>query len=192
MSKIVKNGERDEYATGALRGKQAGRGRYDLISPYGLHRLAVQYEVGGIQKGDRNWEQGFPTSRAISSSMRHMVQQLAGDRSEDHYAAAAWQCFCAMHFEEMIKLGLLDAALDDVPLVGVQFFEALGSFFGPLAARVGIKKPRVTSQVALQPGDKIAVDPLVYHRIFFTSEDVEAEVVLKGDDYVLQLKEQKC
>lgn len=89
-----KDGKRTEYDSGALRSDRTGRGRYDLISPHGLKRLAIQYEEGGIQKGERNWEQGFPISRALCSTIGHLMDQLKGDRSEDHYAAAVWQLFC--------------------------------------------------------------------------------------------------
>jgi len=111
----IKDGKRHQYDSGALRSNRTGRGRYDLISPHALLRLAIQYEIGGQQKGDRNWEQGFPCSRAICSAIGHLMQQLAGDRSEDHYAATAWQVFCAMHFEEEIERGRLPVLLNDVP-----------------------------------------------------------------------------
>jgi len=110
-----KDGKRTEYNSGALRSDRTGRGRYDLISPHALLRLAIQYEEGGIQKGARNWEQGFPISRACCSAIGHLMQQLAGDRSEDHYAATAWQVFCAMHFEELIQQGRLPVELNDIP-----------------------------------------------------------------------------
>ncbi len=110
-----KDGKRTEYSSGALRSNRTGRGRYDLVSPHGLKRLAVQYEEGGIQKGDRNWERGFPISRAICSAIGHLMDHLTGDRSEDHLAAAAWQEFAAMHFEEEIERGTLPVLLNDVP-----------------------------------------------------------------------------
>jgi len=110
-----KDGKRTEYASGALRSDRTGRGRYDLISPHGLKRLAIQYEEGGIQKGERNWEQGFPISRACCSAIGHIMDQLKGDRSEDHYAAAVWQLFCAMHFEALIEQGKLPVTLNDIP-----------------------------------------------------------------------------
>ncbi|KKN52375.1 hypothetical protein LCGC14_0612920 [marine sediment metagenome] len=117
------DGKRTEYDSGAVRSDRTGRGRYDLISPYGLKRLAIQYEYGGIQKGDRNWEQGFPISRAICSAIGHLMDQLAGDRSEDHFAAATWQTFAAMHFEELIKLGRMDPKLNDLPVQPVPIEE---------------------------------------------------------------------
>lgn len=109
------DGKRTEYHTGALRSDRTGRGRYDLISPHGLKRLAVQYEEGAKQKGERNWELGFSTSRACCSAIGHLYDHLAGDRSEDHLAAVAWQMMAAMHFEELIKLGKLPEELNDVP-----------------------------------------------------------------------------
>lgn len=109
-----KNGKRTEYVSGALRSERTGRGRYDLVSPHGLRRLAVQYEEGGVQKGDRNWEKGFPISRALCSAIGHIYDHLMGDRSEDHLAAGAWQLFAVMHFEEEIKRGKLPCLLDDV------------------------------------------------------------------------------
>lgn len=110
-----KNGKRTTYESGALRSDRTGRGRYDLISPHALKRLAVQYEEGGRQKGERNWELGFPISRALCSAIGHIMDQLVGDRSEDHYAAASWQLFCAMHFEELIEQGKLPVELNDIP-----------------------------------------------------------------------------
>lgn len=101
------------YETGAKRSDETGKGRFDLISPYGLKRLAVRYEEGVKHKGERNWEKGFPVSRAMSSAMRHINQYLAGDRSEDHLAGAAWQLFAAMHFEA--KAGSLPETIFDTP-----------------------------------------------------------------------------
>lgn len=126
----IKDGKREEFASGALRSDAKGRGRFDLISPYALHRLAIQYEIGGEQKGDRNWEQGFPISRACSSNIRHVMEQLAGDRSEDHYAAAAWQLFCAMHFEELIKLRRMDSKWNDLPALPELINELTGDANG--------------------------------------------------------------
>ena len=87
------------FQSGAKRSDRTGKGRYDLISPHGLKRLAIRYEEGCEQKGERNWEKGFPVSRCIDSAMRHLSQFMAGNREEDHLAAVAWQMFAAMHFE---------------------------------------------------------------------------------------------
>jgi len=108
--------EHVEFVSGAQRSDRTGRGRYDLISPHGLRRLAIQYEAGAKHHEDeRNWILGFPISRALCSAIGHLMDHLAGDRSEDHLAAAAWQEFAAMHFEEEIEQGKLPVLLNDVP-----------------------------------------------------------------------------
>lgn len=90
-----------EYGNGARRSVSTGKGRFDLISPLALRRLAQVYERGASQKGDRNWENGFPFSRALDSAIRHINQYREGYRDEDHLAQAAWNLFAALHFEEV-------------------------------------------------------------------------------------------
>lgn len=108
-------GERKEYATGAVREPPTGKGRFDLITPIGLRRLAVIYELGGVKYPDRNWEQGIPMSRLLDSAIRHLNQYKEGHRDEDHLAQAAWNCFAAMHVETMVERQGLPDDLMDVP-----------------------------------------------------------------------------
>lgn len=104
------------FNSGAQRSDRSGKGRYDLISPHGLKRLAIQYEEGSKHHEDaRNWELGFPISRALCSALGHIMDHLAGNCSEDHLAAGVWQLFAAMHFEELIEQGKLPVELNDVP-----------------------------------------------------------------------------
>jgi len=84
----------------AVRSVNEGRGRYDLISPEGERRLAIQYERGAKKFGERNWEKGHRWSRNIESARRHLNDYMAGDMSEDHLAAVAWQMFTLMHYEK--------------------------------------------------------------------------------------------
>lgn len=107
------DGQRVVMPTGALRSDSTGKGRYDLISPHAMRRLAQVYERGGIQKGDKNWELGFPCSRAASSAIRHCYQWLEGLRDEDHLAQAMWNIACVIHFEEEILLSRLPSELLD-------------------------------------------------------------------------------
>jgi hypothetical protein len=93
------SGVSDTFQAGATRDCRAGKGRFDLISPHGLKRLAVVYEKGAEKRGDRNWEGGVPVSRCLDSALRHITQYLAGERDEDHIAQAAWNLFAVMHFE---------------------------------------------------------------------------------------------
>jgi hypothetical protein len=99
--------------TGGLRDKTTGKGRYDLLSPIAIHRLAQHYENGAIKYDDRNWEKGIPIKSFIDSGLRHFFQFLAGKTDEDHAAAAAWNLMGAMHTIEMIKQGKLPRSLMD-------------------------------------------------------------------------------
>lgn len=112
---VKDSGERREAFTGSVRDRAEGKGRYDLISTIGLHRLALHYENGARKYGDRNWEKGQPVSWYIDSGIRHFYKFLAGHRDEDHLAAAAWNALGAIHTLEMIGRGELPAELNDLP-----------------------------------------------------------------------------
>ena len=109
------SGERQEFETGSRRDTRDGKGRYDLLSPLFMRRLAQHFEAGSSKYGDRNWERGQPLTRYIDSALRHLFAHLEGDRTEDHLAAAAWNALCAIHTEEAIGRGLLPPELDDRP-----------------------------------------------------------------------------
>lgn len=105
MSKTKKqttkfSGKKDQYASGATRDRRAGKGRFDLITPFMLERVAGVYERGAANHGDRNWEKGIPFSRLIDSALRHVNQWRKGERDEDHLAQAIWNLAAILHFEE--------------------------------------------------------------------------------------------
>lgn len=108
------SGVKDSYATGATRDAAAGKGRYDLISTHALRRLAVVYERGAANHGDRNWEHGVPRSRCLNSAMRHLQQAIAGETDEDHLAQCAWNVFAAIHFEATGRTDLDDTRLQPI------------------------------------------------------------------------------
>lgn len=108
------SGERRVFFTGSRRDKRDGKGRFDLISPIGLRRLAGLYERGAVKYGDRNWEKGQPLGSYLDSAMRHLVSFLAGDRDEDHMVAVAWNAFGFIHTEQLIRDGKLPKELDDI------------------------------------------------------------------------------
>lgn len=114
-NEVKDSGERREFSTGSVRDRSAGKGRYDLITPIGLRRLAVHYENGAVKYGDRNWEKGQPISCYLDSAIRHLFAYLEGKRDEDHLAAAAWNAFGAIHTVEKVAAGELPVELDDVP-----------------------------------------------------------------------------
>lgn len=92
--------EKDVYPGGAVRNARRGKGRYDLIPPRALRRVALVYEEGGRAHGDRNWELGIPRDRLLDSAIRHCYQALEGLADEDHLAQAVWNLLAAIHFEE--------------------------------------------------------------------------------------------
>jgi len=110
-SKINDSGKRISYGEGmAIREPSTGKGRYDLVTPFGLERLAKWYELGSQKYYDRNWENGMPFSRYLDSAKRHLNKFLMGLEDEDHLAAAAWNIFAIMHHQE-----LGETHLDDLP-----------------------------------------------------------------------------
>lgn len=110
-SKINDGGERMSYGEGnAIREPATGKGRYDLITPFGLARLAKWYELGARKYAHRNWENGMPFSRYIDSAKRHIDKYIMGMEDEDHLAAAAWNILAIIHHEE---LGQME--FDDLP-----------------------------------------------------------------------------
>jgi hypothetical protein len=109
------SGKRQEFESGAVRDIQQGKGRFDLISPLALRRLAGVYERGAIKYGDRNYEKGIPLSRFMDSAERHLNDFKEGKRDEDHLAQALWNIASLIHTEEMIYRGLLPEELNDSP-----------------------------------------------------------------------------
>ncbi|MDE6568194.1 MAG: DUF5664 domain-containing protein [Lachnospiraceae bacterium] len=111
ISNIDDGGDRMSYGNGkAVREPSTGKGRYDLITPFGIARLARWYELGAQKYADRNWEKGMPFSRYIDSAKRHIDKYIMGMSDEDHLAAAVWNILCIIHHEELGQ-----TELDDMP-----------------------------------------------------------------------------
>ena len=108
---IDDSGKRINYGEGAaIREPSDGKGRYDLITPFGLMRLAKWYELGSKKYADRNWEKGMPFSRYIDSAKRHIDKFVMGMEDEDHLSAAVWNLMAIMHHQELEQLNF-----DDMP-----------------------------------------------------------------------------
>lgn len=109
------SGSKDTFDSGYQRDNSTGKGAYDLLPFFALKRDAALYERGAAKYGRANYMKGCPFSRTMQSALRHLMQYMEGDRSEDHLAACRWGCAAIMQYEEMIKRGLLPADLDDLP-----------------------------------------------------------------------------
>lgn len=108
------SGQRQEWDTGSQRDSREGKGRYDLLPPEAMRRLAQVYERGAAKYDDRNWEKGQPLSRLLDSALRHTFQVLEGKTDEDHAMHAAWNLFAFVTICERIEAGTLPASLDDL------------------------------------------------------------------------------
>lgn len=104
---------KETFSTGAQRDTQTDKLRYDLIPLGALEALAKVYTDGAAKYGDDNWQKGMPFKRVYASLLRHIFAWAAGDTSERHMANAAWNCFALLHYEDMVKQGVLPASLDD-------------------------------------------------------------------------------
>lgn len=116
-TKVEDSGLRQDFSTGSVRDTRKGKGRFDLIAPYSLKRLAIHYENGARKYGDRNWEKGQNLSRYLDSAMRHLNTFIAGSRVEDHLAAVAWNVFSYMQTEKWIDEGRLPKELNDMEAI---------------------------------------------------------------------------
>jgi len=115
-NKVTDSGKRRKFGKNrAVRDVSTGKGRYDLISPIAMQRLADHYENGATKYDPRNWERGMPLSVYLDSMERHTNKFKEGHREEDHMSAVAWNAFGLIHTQEMIKRGLLPKEFDDLP-----------------------------------------------------------------------------
>lgn len=114
FDKVQDGGQREVFSTGGQREPATGKGRFDLLPPEALIRLAKHYAAGALKYADHNWEKGLPLSRFIDSAFRHLIQFMAGDRSEDHLAAVLWNIAGYVTIEQRIREGKLPAELRDV------------------------------------------------------------------------------
>lgn len=107
--------QQEQFASGAVRDSNAGKPRYDLISPFALRRLALQMmkgatpkDRGGFGYGPRNWEKGMSIARMYESAERHLKDWALGKDGEDNLAAAVFNIMGIMHFEDMKRTDLMD------------------------------------------------------------------------------------
>lgn len=109
------SGEREYFATGAMRDTAADKPRMELISPFAMQALGEWLRLGALKYNSRNWESGIPFTRCIASILRHTESFLAGDDSEDNAAGIMCNAMFLLHYQEMIRRGVLPEAVDDRP-----------------------------------------------------------------------------
>lgn len=120
MKEIKDSGERQEFASGAVRDITGQKPRPDLISPFFMERLGQHLGQGAKKYSAWNWAKGIPNSRCYESLMRHLMQFAKGYTDEDHLAAAACNIMFMIHNEEtMSQRCYLKASADilvDMPI----------------------------------------------------------------------------
>jgi len=115
IKELHDSGERREFASGAVRDRGGRKPRPDLISPHAQMREGMIMTLGAEKYETRNWEKGIDISECLASAQRHIEQYKRGDTDEDHMAQARWNLGVILHYEEEIKAGRMDPAIDDMP-----------------------------------------------------------------------------
>lgn len=89
------------FEGGSFRDRPAGKGLFSPMPMNALLRIAKRYEYGALKYGKSEaYKDGLPVSDCFNSAMRHLIQYMSGDNSEDHLAAACWNCMAMMYMEE--------------------------------------------------------------------------------------------
>lgn len=105
----------------------AGKLRYDLISPLALRNIAEVY-THGCQKYDaRNWEKGLPFMEVFASLQRHAWAWAAGENLDTesglpHMAHVAWNAMAILHLA-VTKPGMDDRVSLPHPAEGLHTHE---------------------------------------------------------------------
>ena len=113
--RVKDSGVREEFETGSRRDSREGKGRFDLIPTQPLRELAIHYEQGAVKYGDSNWQKGQPLMRYVDSALRHINALVAGENTENHAIAAAWNMFAYRWTLNEIEFGRLPFSLDNRP-----------------------------------------------------------------------------
>jgi hypothetical protein len=112
---IKDSGARSEFASGAVRDLQTGKGRFDLLPVRAIMEVSRVFEEGARKYEPRNWEMGIPLSRFMDSGLRHAMKWLMGMRDEPHLAQACWNFLCLLDTQKRIEEGVLPMELNDLP-----------------------------------------------------------------------------
>lgn len=129
-----------EFASGAVRGEDAGRGKPYLLpfaaltrilragfggaakAPWtGIVELSKLYEAGSIKYPPRNWERGMPASCFVDSGIRHLQKHTRGDTDEPHLVQFCWN-LCGLLQTHMWTIDgrLPESLMDGLPQIKQQ------------------------------------------------------------------------
>ena len=125
FDKVKDSGKEQNFKTGAVRDTQEGKGRFDLLPPYALLRIAKHFENGANRYQERNWEKGIPCSRYLDSALRHLIKVMMGFDDEDHESACAWNLLCFIETKKRAELGILPKELNDIPKIYDGYFDEI-------------------------------------------------------------------
>lgn len=96
---ILDSGNRREFASGAVRDIQEGKGRMDLLPWAAIMEVSKHCENGAKKYGEHNIDKGIPTHSLCDSAARHLAKYLDGWTDEPHLLAAAWNLLWAIQME---------------------------------------------------------------------------------------------
>jgi hypothetical protein len=102
------SGKRMDYASGMRRDTQEGKPDYTLVDFAMLKRWAALMTRGAEKYGKENWKLANSKEemeRFQSSALRHMMQWLEGDRTEDHGAAVFFNISAAEYVRTKLQTG---------------------------------------------------------------------------------------
>ena len=97
--KILDSGNRRQFASGAVRDIQEGKGRMDLLPWGAIMEVSKHCENGAKKYGEHNVDKGIPTHSLCDSAARHLAKYLDGWTDEPHLLAAAWNLLWALQME---------------------------------------------------------------------------------------------
>lgn len=100
MQNVPKEEERETLPNGAQQSKLEER--YDLLPPEAMRRLAKVLAYGARKYSDNNWH-GIPLQSHLNHLIRHAIEFLAGDKSEDHLGHVLCRAAMAVWAQENLE-----------------------------------------------------------------------------------------
>ncbi len=89
---VLDSGEREEFASGAVRDLQKGKGFWYCLPYHPMKRVVILYENGSYKYDLHNWRLGIPKRVFLNSAMNHLMKciehEYDGSFTEEDNAAA--------------------------------------------------------------------------------------------------------